>query len=66
MPYDHDLRIWVSAEMYLALKHCAEKDDRSLSEYTRRVLREHLRQVSAQCREEASPEAGSDRDGEGR
>jgi hypothetical protein len=62
MPYDHDIRIWVDAAMYTALHHMAREDDRALSEYIRRVLREHIRQVSAQLKDAASPAAGLERD----
>ena len=61
-PCDHDLRIWVDASTYLALHHQAEQDDRSLSEYCRHVLVQHLRQVSAQVAYLASVKSGANRD----
>ena len=61
-PCDHDLRIWVDAQTYLALHHQAEQDDRSLSEYCRHVLVQHLRQVSAQVAYLASVKSGANRD----
>lgn len=65
-PCDHDLRIWVDAQTYLALHHLAIDDDRSLSEYCRHVLNQHLRQVSAQVAYQASGGVSAARDGAGR
>ncbi len=62
-PCDHDLRIWVDAQTYLALHHLAADDDRSLSEYCRHVLVQHLRQVSQHVAALNSGELGADRDG---
>lgn len=66
LPCDHDLRIWVDAPTYLALHHLAADDDRSLSEYCRHVLAQHLKQVSAHVSRLHSGEVGAGRDGEGR
>lgn len=65
-PLDHDLRTWVDAQTYLALHHLAADDDRSLSEYVRHVLIQHLRQVSAQVAYQHSGVASATRDGAGR
>lgn len=62
-PCDHDLRIWVDAPTYLALHHLAVDDDRSLSEYCRHVLVNHLKQVSTHVAYLNSGELGSVRDG---
>lgn len=62
-PCDHDLRIWVDAQTYLALHHLATDDDRSLSEYCRHVLINHLRQVSAHVAALHSGALGAGRDG---
>ena len=61
-PCDHDLRIWVDAQTYLALHHQAEQDDRSLSEYVRHLIVQHLRQVSARVAHENSVKLGAVRD----
>lgn len=62
VPYDHDLRVWVDAQTYLALHHLAADDDRSLSEYCRHVLIQHLKQVSAHVAFLNSGELGPGRD----
>ncbi len=66
IPCDHDLRIWVDAQTYLALHHLAADDDRSLSEYVRHVLVNHLRQVSAHVQHLNSGALGTARDAEER
>ena len=63
-PCDHDLRIWVDAQTYLALHHLAADDDRSLSEYCRHVLINHLRQVCVHVEALTSGALGTDRDGQ--
>ena len=63
-PCDHDLRIWVDAQTYLALHHLAAADDRSLSEYCRHVLVQHLRQVSAHIAALNSGALDAGRDGQ--
>lgn len=65
-PCDHDLRVWVDAQTYVALHHLAAMDDRSLSEYVRHLLVNHLRQVSVSVRYLHRDEPGPARDGEGR
>lgn len=65
-PFDHDLRVWVDAQTYVALHHLATGDDRSLSEYIRHVLVNHLRQVSVSVRSLHRDELCPVRDGEGR
>ena len=57
-PIDHEIKLRVRGSEYIALRRLAEDDDRTLSGYIRRVLLEHLAQVSA-------AEAESDRDAEG-
>ncbi len=65
-PFDHDLRGWVDAQTYIALPHLASGDDRSLSEYIRHILVNHLRQVSVTVRSLHRDGQGTGRDGEGR
>lgn len=65
-PCDHDLRIWVDAQTFLALHHLAADDDRSLSEYCRHVLIKHLRQVSQNVQFLTSGETAAVRDDAGR
>ena len=57
-PIDHEVKIRYRASEWLALKREAERDDRALSAYIRRVTIEHLKQVSAM-------ESDRDRDEEG-
>ncbi len=58
---DHEVKFLADAELYVALKHLAEADDRSLSDYLRHLARVHVRQqASAMCGRRASdgPEPG--------
>jgi len=41
---DHEIKFLADAELYLALKHLAEADDRSLSDYLRHMARCHVRE----------------------
>lgn len=59
--FDHEIKFWGDAELYLALKKLADDDDRSFSDYLRHVLRCHVRQiVSAQDRLQSMPRSGTD------
>jgi len=52
---DHEIKFLADAELYLALKHLAEADDRSLSDYLRHLARCHVReQVSGMNRRSSS------------
>ena len=57
-PVDHEIKLRVSGSEWLALRRLADDDDRTMSGYIRRVLRDHLSAVSAE-------EAARDRDDEG-
>lgn len=46
-PSDHDLRIYVDGDLYLALSRLADEDDRALSNYCKQVLRAHVDEVLA-------------------
>jgi predicted DNA-binding protein len=63
---DHDLRVWIPAELYTALKRLAREDDRPLSEYVRRLIRAHVAEHAATRHDGASPATVSARDGAGR
>jgi hypothetical protein len=56
---DHDIHLWLTGSQYLAIRHLAEADDRSVSAYIRRIVAEHLESVSERI-------ARNDRDGQGR
>lgn len=64
LPLDHDVRVWMDSNMYVALHHLARDDDRAMSEYIRHVLALHIKQVSFHDRYDASPKSGPARDGE--
>jgi hypothetical protein len=38
VPLDHDIKIWVDAQTYLAILAAAKADDRSVSSYVRRLI----------------------------
>ena len=46
-PIDHEIKLRVRASEWLALRRLAEDDERPLSGYLRRLINEHLSQVSA-------------------
>lgn len=41
-PMDHDIKIWVDAQTYLAVIAAAKDDDRSVSSYIRNLIRADL------------------------
>jgi len=60
---DHDIKIWVDAQTYLALQASAKAEDRSVSYYVRRLIAADLAEkASALHHENASGEAAQDRD----
>ena len=44
MRCDHEIKFLADAELYLSLKHLAEIDDRTLSDYLRHMARCHVRE----------------------
>ena len=59
---DHDIRVWLSAEQYLAVKRLADDDDRSVSGWVRALIRNELQRVSAAERQNDRGEPGPTRD----
>lgn len=55
---DIDLKIYVSAEMYLALKYRCQQADRTLSEHVRHLIRSDLQEGLTQEREHGRAGAG--------
>ncbi len=58
---DHEVKFLCDAELYLAFKHLAEADDRSLSDYLRHLARCHVRQQASSFARRSSsdgPEPG--------
>lgn len=49
---DHEVRLWLKGSQYIAIKHLAEADERGMSAYIRRLVDEHLDQVSARLAQE--------------
>lgn len=39
---DHDIRVWLDAETYIGLIRKAEADERSVSGYVKRLIRQEL------------------------
>jgi hypothetical protein len=62
-PNDHDLRIWVSGELFLSIRHLAEREDRNLSQWCRRALRAAVNAELRKSSREIVGEAGEGRDG---
>lgn len=58
-PMDHDIKIWVDAQTYLAVLAAAKDDDRSVSSYIRSLVRTDL------ARKASAIAAQSDRDAPG-
>lgn len=66
LPLDHDVRVWLDASTWLAIKHESDLDDRSMSEWIRHVCIMRLRQLSLSAQAEARGEAGTKWDSQGR
>ena len=60
---DHDIRVWVTGEQYLALRGVARDDERSISAYVRKLIRDDLDRVSALAAREDRDDPGTQRDG---
>ena len=58
--YDIQLRVYVSPEMYLGLRHRAETHDRTLSQHLRHLIRLDLHQACAAALEYDRGEQGPD------
>lgn len=43
---DHEVKVWLRGSQYIAIKHLAERDERGISEYLRRLIASHLEEVS--------------------
>lgn len=50
MANDHDLKVYVDATLYLALRWRCQEVDRSLSEHVRHLIREDLDRALAEER----------------
>jgi hypothetical protein len=59
---DCEVKIRLRGSQYLALRHLARADERSLSGYIRKVLIDHVEQVSAQTLQRDRDAPGDDRD----
>lgn len=66
LPLDHDVRVWLDASTWLAIKHEADLDDRSMSEWIRHCCIMRLRQLSLSAQAEARGELGAKQDSKGR
>lgn len=62
-PHDICLKIYVTPELYLGLKHRATEQDRTLSQHLRHLIRVDLHQACVEEAEEGRAEEGP---GEGR
>jgi len=62
-PNDHDLRVWVSAELYLSIKHLSGRDDRNVSQWCRIALREAVNREYRRLAPMDDGRAGEGRDG---
>lgn len=62
VPYDIQIRVYVSPEMYLGLRHRAETQDRTLSQHLRHLIRLDLHQA---CAVELECDRGDPGPGEG-
>lgn len=58
--YDIQLRVYVTPEMYLGLRHRAESLDRTLSQHLRHLIRLDLHQACASALADDRGELGPD------
>ena len=61
--HDHDLKVYVDAVTYLALRYRCSQIDRSLSEHVRHLIRQDLLESMAEERETGRVRGG---EGEGK
>lgn len=54
--------LWLKSSQYIAIKHLSLEDDRAMSAYLRRIVDEHLDQVSARMAASDTPDLGHERD----
>jgi hypothetical protein len=59
---DHELKLRVKGSQYIALRHLADADERPLSSYLRKLISDHLDQVSTRLAEMDRDESGRERD----
>lgn len=61
-PYDHEVKIRLTGSQYIAARHLAEHEERSLSGWVRWLIARELSQVSAAMAERDRSAPGQDQD----
>ena len=63
---DHDIRVWLTREQYLGLRHLARDDERPVSAYVRRLIQRAIDESLDAVKPDAMPAVRLQRDEEGR
>jgi hypothetical protein len=59
---DHEIKVLVTSDTYLAVKHVADADERPMSSWVRHLIKTELRKLSAIAADEDRTGSGRDRE----